>query len=134
MRHLLSLVLLASIGCGEDEGPVIICPQICDDRITVEIVVSTGDLTDYEMQVSFDGVDLSFNCKNGVVKQLSDSSYDVDCEDSGFTIENVTPSSIDVNLNNVYSDTLQATYVSEHPTEGCEADCLAADVVWDLGF
>jgi len=132
MRHLLPLVLLASIGCGDDEGPVIICPQICDDRIAVDMSINGGELTDYDMQVSFDGVELSFSCKNGSVKQLSDDSYDVECEDSGFAIENVTPSSIDLNLNNVYCTSLQANYVSEHPTEGCEAECLAAQVSWDL--
>lgn len=133
MRHLLPLVLLGSIGCGEDEPPVIICPQICDDRVAVQISINGGELTDYDMQVAFDGVELTFTCRNGSVKQLSDPSYDVECEDGGFVIENVTPSSLDLNLNNVYCTTVQASYVSEHPTEGCEAECLAAEVAWDLG-
>jgi hypothetical protein len=115
------------------EAMTIDCPDICDDEVRVHIV-SSIELTLYDITMSFNDVTLTFQCKNEGVRQLSNKTYDVTCGGNGFTLAGVTPSVLEVSMNGIYSATLQATYVSEHPTEGCDTACLAADVDWWLGI
>ncbi len=133
MKSLLLTLPFALSACTVTEPLPIVCPEICDDEVRVHIL-SSASLSLYDITVAFDGVELTFQCKNGAVRQLSDDTYEVSCSDEGFTLEGVTPSVLEVDMNGVYSATLQAVYVSEHPTEGCDAACLAADVDWELGF
>lgn len=133
MKPLLVALPLALGACTVTEPLPIVCPDICDDEVRVHMV-SSIELTLYDITVAFDDVVLTFQCKNGAVRQLSDNTYDVTCGADGFTLEGVTPSVLEVDMNGVYSATLQASYSSEHPTEGCDAACLAADVDWNLGI
>ena len=133
MKPLLITLPLILGACTVTEPLPIVCPDICDDQVRVHMV-SSIELTLYDITVGFDDVVLTFQCKNGAVRQLSDNTYDVTCGGDGFTLEGVTPSVLEVDMNGVYSATLQASYVSEHPTEGCDAACLAADVDWNLGI
>ncbi len=129
MRSIPFLVLLASLGCAEEE-PEPVCPDVCEDRVTVETV--GVELSFAELTVSFDGVELIFTCRNGAVKGLSDSTYDVSCDDESFTIDGVSPALIDVSLNGVYSASLQPVYSSEHPSAECTDLCMGATVEWDV--
>jgi hypothetical protein len=133
MKPLLITLPLVLGACTVTEPLPIVCPDICDDQVRVHMG-SSIPLTLYDITVAFDDVVLTFQCKDGAVRQLSDSTYDVTCGSDGFTLEGVTPSVLEVDMNGVYSATLQASYVSEHPTEGCDAACLAADVDWNLGI
>ncbi len=127
----LPLALILFTACKEDEAPPPICPDVCEDFF--EVVVVGTELSLYDMAVSFDSTALTFTCNGGNVKKLDDDTYEVDCDDTGFSIEGATPAQVSVSLNDgVYEAVLDLAYTSHHPNHECVSDCMGASVEWSL--
>ncbi|MFT4624518.1 MAG: hypothetical protein ACI8PZ_003177 [Myxococcota bacterium] len=120
-------------GCAEEEEEDPVCADVCGDEFTV--VAVSGSKTPFgfaDISVAFTGESFSFTCENGRVKNLTDTVFEVSCNDDSFTVEGIAPDSVDVDLNGLYSDTLQPAYSSAHPSPDCTEFCRQAEVEWTL--
>jgi hypothetical protein len=128
-----ALVALMLPACNGEEEAEPVCPDLCGDAFTVVAISNaSAPLGFAQITVSFVNEEFSFLCDGGRVKQLTDTPYEVSCDDESFTVEGIAPVEIDVDLNGLYQDTLSPAYTSAHPSLDCDDYCRQAEVEWQL--
>lgn len=128
-----TLSALLLLGCAEEEEPEPVCADVCSEAFTVVAVSgSSAPFSFADLTVTFDGEEFSFTCNSGRVKNLTDTPYEVSCDDESFTVEGAAPATVKVDLNGLYGDTLSPAYQSAHPSPECVDSCLQAEVEWEL--